>query len=241
MGFINAGEEEEAMEYIMQGIAEAFKLLLSFDSEIYSIIFLTLFVTLSSTIISTIIAVPFGILIGLKEFALKRALVRLMYTFMSMPPVIAGLFIFLLLSRRGPLGDLELLFTPAAMIIAQVTLVTPIIMGIVYNSSRDKGEGIRQLAYTMGADRKQALSLLVFEMRADILAAIVSGFGRAISEVGAVMLVGGNIKGHTRVMTTSIAMLQSMGDYSQAIAIGIVLLLISFGINSILYHSQQVN
>lgn len=229
------------MNYILQGLEGAFKLLLSFDSEIYGIIFLTLYVTLTSTILSTIIAVPLGILVGLKDFALKRILVRLLYTFMSMPPVIAGLFIFLLLSRRGPLGELQLLFTPAAMIIAQVTLVTPIIMGIVYNSTRDKGESIRQLAYTMGADRRQALVLLIFEMRADILGAIVSGFGRAISEVGAVMLVGGNIKGHTRVMTTSIAMLQSMGDYSQAIAIGIVLLLISFGINSILYHGQQVN
>jgi tungstate transport system permease protein len=118
------------MDYILQGIAGAFKLLFSFDREIYGIIFLTLYVTLSSTIISTIIAVPLGILVGLKEFPLKRVLIRLLYTFMSMPPVIAGLFIFLLLSRRGPLGRLELLFTPAAMIIAQVTLVTPIIMGI---------------------------------------------------------------------------------------------------------------
>lgn len=229
------------MDYILQGVAGAFKLLLSFDREIYGIISLTLFVTLTSTMISTLIAVPLGILIGLKEFPLKRTVVRLLYTFMSMPPVIAGLFIYLLLSRRGPLGQLELLFTPPAMIIAQVVLVTPIIMGIVYNSSRDKGESIRQLAFTMGADRRQSLALLIFEMRADIVAAVVTGFGRAISEVGAVMLVGGNIKWHTRVITTSIAMLQSMGDYSQAIALGIVLLLMSFAINSILYRSQQVS
>ncbi|MGB7605297.1 MAG: ABC transporter permease [Lutisporaceae bacterium] len=229
------------MDYILQGFAEAFRLLFSFDSGIYAIIFLTIYITFMSTIISTIIALPLGILIGLKDFKLKKAIIRLLYTLMSMPPVIAGLFVFLILSRRGPLGQLELLFTPTAMIVAQITLVTPIIMGIVYNSTRDKGERIRQLAYTMGADRRQALSLLIFEMRADMLAAIVSGFGRAISEVGAVMLVGGNIKGHTRVMTTSIAMLQSMGDYSQAIALGLVLLLISFVINSILYNSQQVN
>lgn len=229
------------MEYIMEGFKEAFKLLFSFDSEIYGIFLLTLYVTLMSTVISTIIAVPLGILIGLKKFKMKTALIRLLYTLMSMPPVIAGLIVYLILSRRGPLGELQLLFTPAAMIIAQVTLVTPIITGIVYNSTRDRGESIRQLAHTMGANKKQAFALLIFELRADLLGAIVSGFGRAISEVGAVMLVGGNIKGHTRVMTTSIAMLQSMGDYSQAIAIGIVLLLISFGVNSILYHSQQVN
>ena len=115
-----------------------------------------------------------------------------------------------------------------------------IIMGITYNSTREKGESIKHVAHTLGADKGQALALLLFELKADILAAIVSGFGRAISEVGAVMLVGGNIKGHTRVMTTSIAMLQSMGDYSQAIAIGLVLLALSFIINSILYHGQKV-
>lgn len=228
------------MDYIIQGFGEAFKLLFSFDKEIYSIILLTLYVTVMSSLISTIIAVPLGILMGIKSFKLKRTMIRLLYTFMSMPPVIAGLFVFLTLSRRGPLGQLELLFTPTAMIIAQVLLVSPIIMGITYNNTREKGPSIKQVAHTLGAGRFQALGLLLFELRADILAAVVSGFGRAISEVGAVMLVGGNIKGHTRVMTTSIAMLQGMGDYAQAIAIGLVLLALSFVINSILYHGQKV-
>jgi tungstate transport system permease protein len=229
-----------SMDYVAQGFVEAFRLLLSFDREIYNIIFLTLYVTITSTFIAAIIAVPLGILMGIKNFIFKRSLIRLLYTFMSMPPVIAGLIVFLTLSRRGPLGQLELLFTPTAMIIAQVLLVAPIIMGITYNSTREKGQTIKQVAHTLGANRFQALGLLLFELRADILAAVVSGFGRAISEVGAVMLVGGNIKGHTRVMTTSIAMLQSMGDYSQAIAIGVVLLALSFVINSILYHGQKV-
>lgn len=228
------------MDYIVQGFKEAFELLLSFNKEIYGIIFLTLYVTIMSTFISTLIAVPLGILTGIRKFRFKKTLIRFLYTFMSIPPVIAGLVVYLILARRGPLGQLELLFTPTAMIIAQVFLVTPIIMGITYNSTRDKGKLIKQLAHTLGANKKQALALLLFELKADILAAIVSGFGRAISEVGAVMLVGGNIKGHTRVMTTSIAMLQSMGDYSQAIAIGLVLLAISFIINSILYHGQKV-
>ena len=228
------------MDYIIQGFAEAFKLLFSFEKEIYKIILLTLYVTIMSTLISTLIGVPLGILIGIKNFRFKRTLIRILYTLMSMPPVIAGLFVYLVLARRGPLGQLELLFTPAAMIIAQVFLVAPIIMGITYNSTRDKGHSIKQVAYTLGADKRQALLLLLFELKADIFAAIVSGFGRAISEVGAVMLVGGNIKGHTRVMTTSIAMLQSMGDYSQAIAIGLVLLVLSFIINSVLYHVQRV-
>ena len=228
------------MDYIIQGFGEAFKLLISFDDEIYRIILLTLYVTLMSTFLSTLIGVPLGILTGIRNFRFKKTLIRFLYTFMSMPPVIAGLFVYLMLARRGPLGQLELLFTPTAMIIAQVFLVAPIIMGITYNSTREKGQSIKQVAHTLGAGRGQALALLLFELKADILAAIVSGFGRAISEVGAVMLVGGNIKGHTRVMTTSIAMLQSMGDYSQAIAIGLVLLALSFIINSILYHVQKV-
>ena len=228
------------MDYIVQGFWEAIQLLLSFDKEIYGIILLTLYVTIMSTLTATFIAVPLGILAGIKKFRFKKTLIRFLYTFMSMPPVIAGLFVYLVLARRGPLGGLELLFTPTAMIIAQVCLVAPIIMGITYNSTREKGESIKHVAHTLGADKGQALALLLFELKADILAAIVSGFGRAISEVGAVMLVGGNIKGHTRVMTTSIAMLQSMGDYSQAIAIGLVLLALSFIINSILYHGQKV-
>jgi tungstate transport system permease protein len=228
------------MDYIVQGFQEALKLLLSFDREIYGIIFLTLYVTFMSTLIASLIAVPMGILVGIKDFRFKKTFIRILYTFMSMPPVIAGLFVYLVLSRRGPLGQLGLLFTPTAMIIAQVFLVTPIIMGIIYNSTREKGKSIKQVAHTLGANKSQALGLLLFEMKSDILAAIISGFGRATSEVGAVMLVGGNIKGHTRVMTTSIAMLQSMGDYSQAIAIGLVLLALSFMINSILYHGQKV-
>jgi tungstate transport system permease protein len=228
------------MDYIVQGFVEAFKLLVSFDREIYGIILLTLYVTIMSTFIATLIGVPLGILIGIKNFRFKKTLIRFLYTFMSMPPVIAGLFVYLVLARRGPLGQLDLLFTPTAMIIAQIFLVAPIIMGITYNSTREKGQHIMQVAHTLGAGKAQTLGLLLFELKADILAAIVSGFGRAISEVGAVMLVGGNIKGHTRVMTTSIAMLQSMGETSQAIAIGLVLLALSFIINSILYHVQKV-
>jgi tungstate transport system permease protein len=228
------------MDYIVQGFVEAFKLLVSFDREIYGIILLTLYVTIMSTFIATLIGVPLGILIGIKNFRFKKTLIRFLYTFMSMPPVIAGLFVYLVLARRGPLGQLELLFTPTAMIIAQIFLVSPIIMGITYNSTREKGQSIMQVAHTLGAGKAQTLGLLLLELKADILAAIVSGFGRAISEVGAVMLVGGNIKGHTRVMTTSIAMLQSMGETSQAIAIGLVLLALSFIINSILYHVQKV-
>lgn len=228
------------MEYILKGLTEAFSLLLSMDKEVYGIIFLSLYVSISATVLSTLIAVPSGILLGTIDFKGKKLVVRILYTFMSMPPVIAGLIIFLLLSRRGPLGFLGILFTPTAMIIAQTCLVTPIITGIVYNGTKEKGKLIGSLAKTLGANKLQALLMLICELRVNLLTGVITGLGRAISEVGAVMIVGGNIKGHTRVMTTTIAMLQGMGEYSTAIAIGLVLLLLAFTINSIIYHFQQV-
>lgn len=227
------------MVSIIDGIKNAIDLLLSFDKEIYSIIGLSLYVSLTSTLISGTIAVPTGIMLGIKSFPGKKAVVRVLYTMMSLPPVIVGLVVYLFVSRNGPLGDLRIVYTPTAIIVAQVFLVTPIITGTVYNGARERGEDIQDLAYTLGANRVQALILLIRELRINIFSAIVTGYGRAISEVGAVMVVGGNIKGHTRVMTTVIAMLKNMGQYGMAIAIGIILLLISFVINSVLYRLQQ--
>ncbi len=227
------------MREIIVGLKGALELLLSFDGEVYSIILLSLYVSLTSSLISTILAVPMGILLGLKDFPLKRLVTRILYTFMSLPPVIVGLVIFILISRKGPLGFLEINFTSTAMILAQTCLLIPIITGIVYNGTKEKGETIKLLGKTLGANKIQTMVLLIKELRVNIFTAIVTGYGRAISEVGAVMIVGGNIKGHTRVMTTTIAMLQSMGQYDMAIAIGIVLLGLSFLINSILYHYQQ--
>src|SRR5690554_1386202 len=217
----------------------AIKLLTSFDTEVYQIILLSLVVSLSSTGFSTIIAVPLGILLGNINFPLKKFVVRILYTMMSLPPVIVGLVVFLALSRKGPLGFLELNYTPLAMIIAQTLLITPIIMGIVYHRTKEDGYRIMNVGRTLGANYFQRLLLLIRELRIPIFIAIITGYGRAVSEVGAVMIVGGNIKGHTRVMTTSIAMLKSMGDYEMAIAIGLVLLAISFIINGILYHFQR--
>lgn len=224
---------------IASGLKEAILMLLSFDQEIYEIVGLSLTVSLSAVAISTCIGVPLGVLIGLFNFYGKRVVIRLIYTLMSLPPVIAGLVVFLIIMRKGPLGYLGLSFTPIAMIIAQVCLVTPIITGLTYNIVKEKALKVRWLASTLGANKVESIKLLIFELRVGILAAIVSGTGRAISEVGAVMLVGGNIVGRTRVMTTYIAQLQRMGDYSNAIAVGIVLLIIAFIINAILYNIQE--
>jgi len=227
------------LEQIIEGFKSALSLIASFDGELMSIVSLTLFVTIMATGISAVLSVPLGIFLGIKDFPLKSLVVRVLYTFMSLPPVIVGLFVFLLIARRGPLGGFGLLFTATAMIIAQILLVTPIITGIVYNGTLEKGRDIKDLGKTLGASRSQLLFLLIRELRIEIFAGIISGYGRAISEVGAVMIVGGNIQGHTRVMTTAIAMLRSMGDYEMAIALGLVLLALSFIINFALYHFQQ--
>ena len=227
------------MDVISAGIAQAFRLILSGDQEIVGIIGLSLFVSFSSVIISTCLGMPVGILLGTHSFRGKGVLLRIIYTFMSLPPVIAGLTVFLILMRRGPLGHLQMNYTPTAMIIAQICLVTPIIIGLTYNLVREKAPVVNRLGITLGASRLEIMFLMIREMRIGLTAAVVSGFGRAISEVGAVMIVGGNIKGKTRVMTTYITELKSMGDYSRAIAIGIVLLIIAFSINAILYNFQE--
>ena len=227
------------MDVISAGIAQAFRLIVSGDPEIVGIIGLSLFVSFSSVIISTCLGMPAGILLGTHSFRGKGVLLRIIYTFMSLPPVIAGLTVFLILMRRGPLGHLQLNYTPTAMIIAQICLVTPIIIGLTYNLVREKAPVVNRLGITLGASRLEIMFLMIREMRIGLTAAVVSGFGRAISEVGAVMIVGGNIKGKTRVMTTYITELKSMGDYSRAIAIGIVLLIIAFSINAILYNFQE--
>lgn len=227
------------MNEISSGIVQALNLILMGDTEIFEIIGLSLYVSFSSVLISTCMGIPLGIILGTHNFRGKGIIIRITYTFMSLPPVIAGLTVFLILMRRGPLGGYQLNYTPTAMIIAQICLVTPIVMGLTYNIVKEKAPIVNRLAITLGASRFEAMKLLIFEMRIGLTAAVVSGFGRAISEVGAVMIVGGNIKGKTRVMTTYITELKTMGDYSRAIAVGIVLLIIAFIINAILYNFQE--
>ncbi|MDW7660834.1 MAG: ABC transporter permease [Bacillota bacterium] len=224
------------MDLLKEGLKEALLLLIRFDKEVYSIIGLSIGLSFTSTIFSAIIGIPLGLYLGVKPFKLKKAFTRTIYTMMSLPPVVIGLLVAIFLSRSGPLGTLGLLFTPTAMVIAQMILITPIILGITYNDAKQHGPAISQIGITLGASKYQTLKLLITEMRITLLIALVTGFGRAISEVGAVMIVGGNIKGHTRVMTTYIAMNNSMGNYAMAISMGIVLLLISFIVNTVLYR-----
>lgn len=227
------------MDTILHGIVEAIRLIFAGDAEIFDIVSLSLFVSFSSVVISTGFGIPLGILLGTNNFRGKGVIVRIIYTLMSLPPVIAGLVVFLILMRRGPLGSLQLNYTVTAMIIAQVCLVTPIIIGLTYNIVKEKAPVVNRLGITLGAGKWKRMSLLIYEMRVGITTSVISGFGRAISEVGAVMIVGGNIKGKTQVMTTYISQLKGMGNYERAMAVGIILLLIAFLITAALYHFQE--
>ncbi len=189
-------------------------------------------VTLTMGITSTLIATILGLVIGLSleryKFPGKKFVVRINRTCMSIPPVVIGLLVYMLLMRRGPLGSLRLLFTIEGMVIAQVIMLTPIMSGLIYTYAANTAPAIRVFAKTMGADKRQTNRLILKEMQSEIYFCMVTLFGRAISEVGSVMLVGGNIKGSTRTMTTAISLLKSQGIFEEGIALGIVLLLIAF-------------
>ena len=227
------------MDYIIGGFVEAVKLLLSMDRELYSIIFLSIGVSATATLITLFTALPLGIALGLKKFRGEGVFSRIIFSLMGVPSVVIGLTVALLLSRRSLLGFLQLLYTPTAMIIAQVLLITPLAMGLAYKLSRKQGRKIKNLGRTLGADRFQIISLVFNELRGEILVIALTCFSRAVTEVGAVMIVGGNIKGRTRVMTTAISMLNSMGDYSMGIALGIILFLVTFTLNCIVYSLHR--
>jgi len=207
--------------------------IINFNSETLGIIGVTLRMSLASTFIASVLGTILGLFLERSRFPGKRIAVRLCRTLMGTPPVVAGLVVYLLLMRRGPLGSLGLLFTVQAMVIAQVLIITPIIAGMVYTYASRSAPAIRAFAKTMGADRFQTQTLLVREMSGEIYFAVITAFSRAISEVGAVMIVGGNIQYRTRTMTTAISMLRNMGDFSQGITLGVLLLLIAFILQSL--------
>ena len=227
------------MDYIFQGFKEAIKLLISLDREVIRIVSLSIIVSTSATILASLISIPLAVYFGIKKFKGKRLFSRITYTLMSIPSVIVGLVVAILLSRRGPLGYLDLLYTKKAMIIAQTLLVIPLVFGLTYGLTKSRGDLIEKVAFTLGANRWDTIILIIRELKIDILVNIATAFSRAISEVGAVMIVGGNIKGYTRVITTTISMMNSMGDYPMAIALGIILLIISFVIHSLIYSYSQ--
>jgi tungstate transport system permease protein len=223
---------------VSEALSSALQLLISLDQELYRIIWLSLLVSGSAVVLAALCGIPLGTLLGLKPLPAVRAITVAVYTLMGLPPVVAGLLVYLLLSRRGLLGPLNLLFTVEAMIIVQTLLAIPIIAGLTAIAVRSKGREIRETALVLGAGRLLLLRTLIHEARYGILGAVIAGFGRLVAEVGAVMMVGGNIEGHTRVLTTAIVLETRKGNFALAMALGIILLLLALLINSALYRLQ---
>lgn len=206
--------------------------------DIIPVVSMSLFVSISSTFISALAGISLGIPVSLRNFRFKRLIMRVTDTLMSLPPVLAGLVVYLLLSRSGPLGGLQLLFTPEAMIIAQTLLIFPIVFGLTVSTLSKTAMEVKKTCISLGGRRRDTLLAIASESKVQILTILTVAFGRAISEVGAVMMVGGNIKGHTRVMTTYIALETGMGNFEGALIIGGILLAISFIINFLLHRFQ---
>jgi len=227
------------MELIAQGIIKAFELILSFDPEVMGITWLSLKVSGTATIVSLLIGVSFGTIIALTNFYGKKVVISIINTGMGLPPVVVGLFVTILIWRNGPLGFLEILYTPCAMIVAQSIIATPIVMGISLAAIQNLPPNLRLQVLSLGANRIQMVWILIKEARLPLLAAVMAGFGGVISEVGASIMVGGNIKGYSRVLTTATVMETSKGNFDVAIALGVILLILAFLVNLLLTQIQQ--
>jgi tungstate transport system permease protein len=227
------------MDQILTSARQALALLAGTHPLVIETILLSLRVSGLALAIAVLVGLPCGAALGLARFRFRGFLVALVYTGFALPPVVVGLIVYMLLSRSGPLGALELLFTPAAMVIAQAILALPYVTGITLSAVQSIPADARLQAKALGASDMRATLLHLREARLGLVAAVVAGFGAVISEVGAVMLVGGNISGETRVMTTAILLETRRGNYSIALAFGIVLLLIAFAVNLLLARLQQ--
>jgi tungstate transport system permease protein len=227
------------MDLILEGIKKAFFLLFTLDPEVMGVTFLSLKVSVTATLISLLLGVSVGVTLALSRFPGRRILVSLINTGMALPPVVVGLFVTIFLWRNGPFGFLGILYTPLAMIAAQAIIATPIVMGITLAAVQQLPEKLRLQILALGATRLQMVWILIREAKLSLLAAVMAGFGGVISEVGASMMVGGNIKGYSRVLTTATVMETGRGNFDVAIALSIILLLLAYLITLILTHVQQ--
>ena len=226
------------MTEIWQGLTKAIELIISLDPEVMEIAGRSLSISLTSIILATLICLPLGNLIHFHRFPGKRALINLIQTFFSVPTVVIGLFVFVFLSRSGPLGEIGLLFTPTAMVLGQMILITPVLLGLTISALSGVDKTVIDTARSLGASGFQAAIVVLKEARFAVIAAIIMGFGRAISEVGISLMVGGNIKGFTRVITTAISLETSRGDLELSLALGIILMAIALVINVVLNRIQ---
>jgi tungstate transport system permease protein len=215
------------LDDITQGVVQAVHLIVTLNPDVMQIAALSLYISLSATVIAALISIPLGGLIHFTEFYGKRALIVIIQTLYSVPTVVVGLLLYLLISRSGPLGFLGLLFTPEGMILGQTILIMPIMVGLVISALSGVDKSISDTLVALGATGFQKIHQIVIEARYAILSAVVLGFGRAIAEVGVAMMIGGNIRGFTRVLTTAITLETGMGEFGLSIALGIILLIIA--------------
>ena len=227
------------MTELWDGFLKALELIYTFDSEVMQIAGRSLGIGLTSIAIGSAICIPLAGLIHFNQFWGKRFLVSLIQTFYSIPTIVIGLFVFVMISNAGPLGGLGILYTPAAIITGQVLLITPILLGLIISAFRGVDETILDTARSMGASGWQIAVLVIKEARFGVMAAVIMGFGRAISEVGISLMVGGNIWNRTRVMTTAIYLEAGKGDIELALALGIILIFIALVVNIIMNRIQQ--
>jgi len=223
----------------MEAITEVIGLLFGSDGELRQIIWVTLRMSLLSTTLAAAIGIPLGVILGCMRFPGHGIIMRITTTLMGLPPVVAGLVVFLLLSNSGPLGSMQLLYTVTAMVIAQVVLITPIIAGLTSNTVGARYKQVSETVKGIGLSSPMGFYYTLYECRHQMIAVLLTGFGRAISEVGAVQIVGGNIQFRTRVMTTTIMMVTNMGRFHVAIALGVVLLIIAFVINGLAHFFSK--
>lgn len=225
---------------LLQALLDAIQLFTSFDPDLLEIIWLTLRVSGIALLFSMLLGLPLGVVLGLAErIPAQGCLLPLIYTGMGLPPVVVGLFVYILLSNRGPLGDLNWLFTPRAMIVAQIIISWPLMVGLTLTAIRSIDSDLALQIRALGATRWQLAWTFMQEARLGVLAAVVAAFGSIISEVGAVILVGGNIAGETRVLTTAIVLETRKGNFALALALGIVLLTLTFLANLFVYRLQR--
>ena len=226
------------MSFLIDSFLSALLLLWSLDPEVYFIIYVSLKVSLSSTLIASLLGIPAGFLIAFKEFRGKRLLITFLNSLLALPTVVVGLVVYAFISRRGILGILDLLYTQTAMVIGQVILIFPVVACLTIAAISRIDDRYRKTAMTLGATPFQTALIVLREARFAVIAAIIAAFGRVIAEVGISMMLGGNAKGYTRVMTTAMALEYDKGEFVLGVALGMVLLLISFTMN-VFFNAMQ--
>jgi tungstate transport system permease protein len=226
------------MGFFTDSLISAVRLVLSFDAELFEIVAVSLRISFASTLVAALIAVPLGTVVALEQFRGKRAVITILNSLLALPTVTIGLFVYVFISRRGIFGPLDLLYSQTAIVIGQVILIVPVIAVFTITAIHHIDLRYRQTALTLGANRRQAALVVFREARYGIVAAVIMAFGRVISEIGIAMMLGGNAKGFTRTITTAMALEYDKGEFVLAVALGMILLCLSFGLN-ILFHLVQ--